>query len=236
MAASTSPGSPTLLLFPTELEHLRFRDQGGVAPGLCLRAVVGFGPVAAAVRTSQLITSLRPGRVLLLGIAGTFDAGRDPVGSALTFTSVAVDGIGAGQGKAFQGPRALGFPQWPGSPDTTSFAVQDALSLAAPPNTPKALLLTTCAASDSDEHASQRLTRFPTATAEDMEGFAVALSCAMAGVPCAIVRGISNLVGDRDPGHWRIPGALAAARRLALEVLAAPHWEPAADPAVESAP
>lgn len=235
MAASTSPGSPTLLLFPTELEHQRFCDQGGVTPGVCLRAVIGFGPVAAAARTSQLLTTLRPGRVLLLGIAGTFDAGRNPVGSAVAFTSVAIDGIGAGQGKAFQGPRALGFPQWPGSPATTSFEVQDVLGLAAPDGTSEALLLTTCAASDSDEHASQRLTRFPTATAEDMEGFGVALSCAMAGVPCAIVRGISNLVGDRDPGHWRIPGALASARRLALEILAASRWEPGTDPAAESA-
>jgi nucleoside phosphorylase len=48
-----------------------------------------------------------------------------------------------------------------------------------------------------------------------MEGFAVALACALFRVPLGIVRGLSNVVGDRDPARWRIPAALAAARELA---------------------
>jgi nucleoside phosphorylase len=52
-----------------------------------------------------------------------------------------------------------------------------------------------------------------------MEGFGVALACALARTRLAIVRGFSNRVGDRDSRHWRIPAALAAARRLTLEVL-----------------
>ena len=44
-------------------------------------------------------------------------------------------------------------------------------------------------------------------------------------VPVTIVRGISNRVGDRDPKNWRIPSALAAARRRALEILERPEWE-----------
>ena len=61
--------------------------------------------------------------------------------------------------------------------------------------------------------------RYSGALAEDMEGFGVALACQLAGTPCWIVRGISNQVGDRDPAHWRIPAALTAARRRALELL-----------------
>ena len=60
-----------------------------------------------------------------------------------------------------------------------------------------------------------RRARFRDALAEDMEGFAVAFACALAGVPVSIVRGISNVVGDRDPAHWRIPAALAARARAA---------------------
>jgi futalosine hydrolase len=52
-----------------------------------------------------------------------------------------------------------------------------------------------------------------------MEGFGVAFACALARVPCTIVRGISNVVGERDKRNWRIPDALAAARTLALELL-----------------
>ncbi|MEM7310143.1 MAG: futalosine hydrolase [Planctomycetota bacterium] len=226
MASLPALGSPTLLLFPTELERRRFRDQGGLAPGFALRAIAGFGPIAAAARTSQLIAEVRPARVLLLGIAGAYDIGRNPIGTALAFSTVAVDGIGAGQGRSFQGPPALGFPQWPGSPATTERPVQDRLPLALPESggAEAGLLLTTCAASDSTDHAAERLERFPAAVAEDMEGFAVALACALAGVPCAIVRGISNLVGDREPSRWRIPAALAEARRVALAALEDPAW------------
>jgi hypothetical protein len=45
-------------------------------------------------------------------------------------------------------------------------------------------------------------------------------------VPLAIVRGLSNVVGDRDPKRWRIQGALEAARAVALEALALPEWSP----------
>jgi nucleoside phosphorylase len=62
-----------------------------------------------------------------------------------------------------------------------------------------------------------------------MEGFGVALACALERVPLAIVRGISNLVGDREPARWRIPAALAAARRLGLECLADEAWAAPAD-------
>ena len=61
--------------------------------------------------------------------------------------------------------------------------------------------------------------RFPGAAAEDMEGFGVALACALHGVPLSIVRGISNAAGQRAPAHWRISPALAAARTLLLELL-----------------
>jgi futalosine hydrolase len=217
-----SQGSPTLLLFPTELERRRFADQGGVEPGHCLAALAGFGPIAAAARTAQILAALRPRRVLLIGIAGTYDAARLGIGDAAAFTRVAVDGVGVGEGRAFLGPPALGFPQWPG--ELGSQRIDDALALSGPADADDALLLTTCAASDSAEHAGHRLARFPSAVAEDMEGFAVALACALSGVPLAIVRGMSNLVGDREPARWRIPAALASARRLACALLADEAW------------
>jgi futalosine hydrolase len=219
-----SSGSPTLLLFPTDLERRRFADAGGLAPGFALAALAGFGPLAAAARTAGLLSELRPRRVLLVGIAGAYDAERHPVGSALGFARVALDGVGAGAGRAFLGPAALGFPQWPGSPRTTRAPVVDELALAHAPDRDDGLLLTTCAASGSPAEAAERRERFPDAVAEDMEGFAVALACALARVPAAVVRGISNRAGERDAATWRVPAALAAARGLARELLAREEW------------
>ncbi|MFT5689020.1 MAG: futalosine hydrolase [Planctomycetota bacterium] len=218
-SAQSSPGAPRLLLVPTELERRRLLDHGGVPKGFALQHLAGFGPIAAAARTAALVECLRPSQVILIGVAGTYDAAEHPVGSALAFTRVALEGVGVGEGERFLGPPALGFPQWPGEGDGASRdRVDDLLTLAVPDGVDPALLLTTCAASDSKEHASQRRIRFPEAAAEDMEGFGVALACAIAHVPCSIVRGISNVVGDREPSHWRIPSALAAALELLLDL------------------
>lgn len=206
----------TLVLVPTDLERRRLEDHGGIDAELGTLELCGFGAIAAAARTSHLLGRLSPNRVLLLGIAGAYDTETHPVGSALEFSTVSVDGIGAGEGVNTKGPPALGFPQWPGSAETTPHPILDEIVLASESG-PE--LLTTCAASDSPEHAAQRRERHPNAAAEDMEGFAVAMACAMHSVPLRIVRGVSNRVGDRDPAHWRIPSALGAARELALDIL-----------------
>ncbi|MAE27598.1 MAG: futalosine hydrolase [Planctomycetota bacterium] len=218
-----------LVLVPTGLEMRRLLDGGGLGAELEL---CGFGPVAAAARTAQLLATRPIRRVLLLGIAGSFapQEGGPAVGTALEFSAVALSGVGAGEGEAFRGPPALGFPQWPGtewpgsqesSAEGASAPIEDRLALARPAgNDIDALLLTTCAASDTPAQAATRLDQFPDARAEDMEAFAVALACALAGVPLRVVRGISNAVGDRDPVNWCIPAALEAARRLAAEIVA----------------
>lgn len=213
-----SLGSPQLLLVPTEREAARLADLGGFGRGLAIQALCGFGPVAAAARSAQLLGRLRPARVLLVGIAGSFDPRAHPVAEATVFTRCALEGVGAGEGEGFRDPPALGFAQWPGGDDEAPVGCE--LPLAAPPGVPEALLLTTCAASGSPEHAARRRERWPAARAEDMEAFGVALACALFGVPLCVVRGLSNEVGDRDSARWRIPAALAAARRRALDVLA----------------
>ena len=198
-------------------------DRGGLPVGCALPFTCGFGPIAAAARTSQLLERLRPAQVILCGIAGTYDEDRYPVGSAVVFGRVAIDGVGAGQGEQHLLPPALGFPQWPGSEDTRVDPVETELPLVSgngsQAGTGAPLLLTTCAASISKREALVRLSRYPDAVAEDMEGFAVAMSCALARTPLTIVRGFSNVVGDRNSCNWRIPSAIYAARAKSLGCL-----------------
>ncbi len=207
-----------LILVPTELERRRLIDLGGFPASAGRVELCGFGPIAAAARTAQILAQERPTRVLLIGICGAYDSARHAVASALEFDAVAVEGIGVGEGANLIPPPRLGFPQWPGAEGAR--AIFDRLPLATPrPSSPTRVLLTTCAASADLAQARLRRERAPDAVAEDMEGFAVALACALAGAPLRIVRGVSNEVGDRQPENWRIPGALSAARELALEIL-----------------
>ncbi len=59
------------------------------------------------------------------------------------------------------------------------------------------------------------------AVAESMEGAAAAHICALYAVPFLEVRGISNMVTDRDRGSWQVDRAVAVAARAALAVVAA---------------
>ena len=218
-------GTPhTLLLIPTEIErgHLAGHTGFGIdAPcELC-----GFGPVAAAARAASFIAQHKAERVVLTGIAGTFSSTRLPVGTAAVFPRVAMHGIGVGVASGFVSAAALGFrhspytDRGPGHSDEVDELIVDA------PVPPVAgQLLTCCTASASSAEARQRLERYPGAVAEDMEGFAVALACRLAGVPLVIARGISNEVGDRDVELWQIPTALDAAWLVVRDLVGRHHW------------
>jgi futalosine hydrolase len=214
-----------LVLVPTELE------RGFITPVLkaaCRAAIrielAGFGPVVAAARTAGLLAGHRPERVLLVGIAGRYDDRLD-IGRAYVFERVACHGVGAGSGAAFVPAEKLGWKQWPGDESAEKASIGDSLdciggrlpAAAAPARA--GLLLSACAAAAGAEDVRSRLELHPHAAAEDMEGFAVAAACRLAGVPLDIVRGISNTAGDRDPSGWRIDAACRAAAALAAMLL-----------------
>ena len=206
----------TLILIPTHLEAIVIRTM--VPDSLTQPAFVelcGFGPIAAAARTAALIAEHQPRRVLLAGIAGSYDD-RFPLGSARQFGSVGCYGIGAGAGNEFQTAEDLGWNHF--HDRETGATIGDVLPLSA--NSQSAgRLLTVCAAAAGSAEVSQRRKRFPDAVAEDMEGFAVAAACKLAGIELSVVRGISNRAGDRNLSNWQIKPALNAAGKLMAKLL-----------------
>ena len=61
-------------------------------------------------------------------------------------------------------------------------------------------------------------TRF-NALCESMEGAAAAHICTLYNVPFLEIRGISNLVEDRQPARWDIPGAAEAAQSALIKII-----------------
>lgn len=226
MSATESTPGQTLLLIPTELELQQFQPQPGFPPEGAQIHICGFGPIASAARTAELIARHNPARVLLVGIAGTYDERALPVGQSCCFRVVFSDGIGAGTSVASVSPTQLGIPQWPGGHGSCVGKVYDALPLITPDDVPCAeALLTCCAASASPVEVETRRKRFPSdVAAEDMEGFGVALACSLAGVRLTVVRGISNCAGDRDKSAWKVDEAIQSAWFLVTKVLASPRF------------
>ena len=202
--------APPLLLVPTAPERERLQALGSI-DGRTLE-LCGFGPIAAAARTASLLARSGSDRVLLLGIAGTFEPEELALGSAATFDAVHLDGVGAGEGASRLSAAAMGFAHW----EDEEGPLGDSLPLHA--SRPAGSLLTVCAASATREQAEERRARTG-ASAEDMEAFGVALACRLHGARLTVIRGVSNHAGDRDAGSWRIGAALEAAHRLALEIL-----------------
>lgn len=204
----------TLILVPTQMElnclSVSFRkgfERSGGQIELC-----GFGVVVSGIRTTQLITAFAPKHVWLVGIAGALSLELQ-VGEAVEFGEAICYGIGAGSGDEFISASELGWKQWPGS-----LEIADSIQLESEASKQGHSLLTCCSASASENDVRRRLENYPTAVAEDMEGFSVAAACRFAGIPVRIFRGISNRAGDRNKHNWRLRDAMIAVeKRISLE-------------------
>jgi futalosine hydrolase len=86
--------------------------------------------------------------------------------------------------------------------------------------------VSTCAGSTA---LGEELVRRTGGLAENMEGAAVAQLCARFGVPFLEIRGISNLVEERDLSRWDLPLATAVAQHAVRSVLAG--WSDRQEPA-----
>ncbi len=224
---TTSTLLTDLILVPTSIEMGKLRPllDAGLADHSrriepCAFQLCGFGPIAAAARTAALIARYQPDRVLLIGIAGTFDEEQFPVGTSCRFDEVLCDGIGVGVGDGFQSAGSLGWKQF-GSSGTWPH-IGDALPLVSTfvPGVSCAGKLLTCTSASADQDdADRRRQRYPGVVAEDMEGFGVATACTLASVSLQIVRGLSNVVGDRNHSGWRTGDALASAAALATTLI-----------------
>ena len=223
-----------LILVPTAAEAQGLFDQALPADGRPTRAHVaghpvraaltGFGPLAAAALGALALAEAPGEAAWLVGIAGTYDVRRLPVGGLLVATAAYAADVGRGRGRDLLGPRALDLPQVAaaGAED----AVYDRVELLAPPAGRLAAaahgaVLTVGRASASAEEARACRRAWPDALAEEMEAFGVALAARRLGRSLGVLRGISNVAGDGDRAAWRTQEALGAVRAGLVALLGA---------------
>ena len=204
------------LLVVTAVEAERLAVARGLARGGVEVLAAGVGMAAAAASTARaLATAPHPyDLVLSAGIAGGFDGRADLGATVLAARDVAAD-LGADSPDGFLSIDELGFGSSTVEVDADALArLRRAL-----PDATVGDVLTVSTVTGTAERVAALRSRHPDAVAEAMEGFGVATAAALAGVPFAELRTISNPVGPRDRGAWRIREALdalgAAAARLA---------------------
>ncbi|MFI9643308.1 futalosine hydrolase [Micromonospora sp. NPDC051925] len=210
-------GLLVLTAVPAEAEAVR---AGLIDPTVTVRAI-GVGPAVAGATTARLLALAeaagRPYRaVVSAGIAGGF-AGRAPVGgTVLASRSVAAD-LGAESPEGFIPVDELGMPAelLGGGPTVEADPALLGALRAALPEAVVGAVLTVSTVTGTTESTATLADRHPDAVAEAMEGYAVAIASAQAGIPFAELRTISNPIGPRDRDGWRMREAFAALTQAA---------------------
>ena len=184
--------------------------RAGADPDLITVEPVGVGPAAAAVGTTRLLLRAeadgRPYRaVLCAGIAGGFPGQAETGATVVGTRSVAAD-LGAETPDGFLAVEELGFGR---SVIDADPALLRSLASALP-GCVVGDIVTLSTVTGTAATAAALVRRYPAAAAEAMEGFAVATAAAEAGLPFVELRTISNVIGPRDRGAWRLGEALAA--------------------------
>jgi futalosine hydrolase len=176
-------------------------------PGVEVVAV-GVGPVEASIGTMRAIGSQRYRYVVNAGIGGGFRR-RAEVGDAIAITEEHYVDIGLEGGGSLNLPDGITLRDHVTSDEALLVAyrsrVEDALF---------GIGVTSATITTTDRRAKDLAGRL-SPTVESMEGFAVLAAAASADIPAIELRGISNLVGDRDESKWDFrAGAAATVRAL----------------------
>lgn len=204
----------TLILVPSPMEftHLKevpqFKKAGiyHVISRTETWAICGIGPAAAAFSSGHLITRLMPERVILLGIAGAYRESGLKLGDVVQAHSETFADLGYQDARGFHTLDELNLPVLPLGEQT--LGARYTLPLLDEDQPSGNFLSVTTLTNDATR--ATLLARQFSAVAENMEGAAVALACAVHDCPFYQVRAISNFVGPR--GSWLIKPALANLR------------------------
>jgi futalosine hydrolase len=168
----------------------------------------GVGAVNAAYALTRFIDREQVKAIVVCGIGCAYPGSEIAVASVVCAESECYGDLGASSPGGFLDMQALGFPILPG--------VYNVLPMQIFPASRRARFVTmnTCTGTDDDARSIEARTG---GAVESMEGAAIAHVAALAGIPVGEIRGISNTVGNRDRGAWRVKEAATAAQAALLD-------------------
>lgn len=194
---------------------------GTLAGRPCRLLFTGVGEVNAAHALTWALEARIPALVLQFGIAGAYVPASLPVGAVALATEEIYGDLGVLTPDGWLDMEEIGFPLVPGDPPRFNrFPLDEAFVRWAAEicgaRTGPFVTVNRCSGTRT---AGDALFARYGALCESMEGAAAAHVCALYNVPFLEVRGVSNLVEDRDRAKWRIAEAAQAAQVAALKLV-----------------
>lgn len=203
---------PSLVVcFSTEMEAEGFPERVGGRS--VARIVTGVGPVNAAFSLTRFLSQNRVPAAVVCGVGGAYPGSNLEPGNVVCAESEMYGDLGADSPGGFLDMQALGFPVIPGERP-----LYNRLPLDLFPASRRVpfVTCTTCTGTDAQANALVQRTG---GAVESMEGAAIVHVARLMGIPVGEVRGISNTVGNRDRGVWRLREAAAGARAALIEAI-----------------
>jgi futalosine hydrolase len=166
----------------------------------------GVGPVNAAHALTRFLMERQARAVVACGIGGAYPGSGLEVGDVVCAQSETYGDVGAESSEGFLDMQELGFPVIEGDPPLFNCLPLDLF-----PAKRRVPFVTCSTCTGNDAKAAALVARTGCAV-ESMEGAAIVHVARLMGVKVGEVRGISNIVGDRDRARWRVRESAAAAR------------------------
>lgn len=170
----------------------------------------GVGPVNAAHAVTMAIAEHKPSAIVVCGIGGAYPHSALRVGDVACAEIECYGDLGAESPNGFVDMKALGFAVVPGpAPLYNDLPMQIFPSA----RRVKFVTVSTCTGTDASARTIEARTG---GAVENMEGAAIAHVAHLHGIPVGEVRGISNIVTNRDTSTWRLRDAAEAAQAAVL--------------------
>jgi len=204
-----------LICVATELEASLLRDRLPEFPDARL-IVTGVGPVNAAHAATVAIMEQPPDAIVVCGVGGAYPASGLQVGEVVSADVEIYGDLGAESPSGFLDMKALGFPVV-----ASTAPLFNEIPMQVFPTKTRARFVTvsTCTGTEASARALEARTK---GVVENMEGAAVAHVAHLHRIPVGEVRGISNMVTNRDTKSWRLKEASIAAQNAVIAWLEAP--------------
>lgn len=202
-----------LLCAATDFESALLRDRIKSDEKIAI-VRMGVGAVNAAHAVTMFLASTGARQIVLCGVGGAYPGSGLQIGDVVCAERECYGDLGAMSPSGFLDMQALGFPVVEGSPPLFNELPMQVFPVRRPV---PFVTVSCCTGTDEQARAIEARTR---GCVENMEGAAVAHVAHLHRVPVGEVRGISNMVTNRDKNGWRLEQAAAAAQEAVISWIA----------------
>lgn len=187
----------------------------------CTLLHTGIGVVNAAHALTCQLEGQLPDLVIQFGIGGAYVPTGLPIQSVVLATEEIYGDVGVVTPDGWRPADEIGIPLAHGNPPHFNRFPLDSrlVSTAAEICGARCGPFVTVSQCSGVQAVGDALHARFNALCESMEGAAAAHICTLYDVPFLEVRGISNLVEDRQPDRWDIPGAAEAAQSALIKII-----------------